>query len=52
MEDLFIEKSMLDRSTESSEFDRLAGEVMKSTGSIYGQQDLGRRSWLRTCSQR
>ena len=44
VEDVVIEeKSMLDRSTESREFDRLAGEVMRSiiTGSTLRKQEFG-----------
>ena len=41
-EDLFIEgKSLVDRFTESCEFDMLDGKVMKSTGSTHGQKDFG-----------
>ena len=32
---------MVDRFTESFEFDKLNGKVMKSTGSTHGQQDFG-----------
>ena len=42
VEDLFIEgKSLVDRFTESCEFDMLDGKVMKSTGSTDGQKDFG-----------
>ena len=44
MEDLLIEeKSILHRSTESREFDRLAGEVMRSisTGTTNRKQEFG-----------
>ena len=44
MEDLFIEgKNLLYRSTESSEFGRLAGEVMRSisTGITHRKQEFG-----------
>ena len=42
MEDLFIEgKSLVDRFTQSCEFDKLDGNVMKSTGSTHEQQDFG-----------
>ena len=41
-EDLFIEgKSLLDRSMESSEFERLDRKGMKSTGRTQGQEDFG-----------
>ena len=42
VEDLFTEgKSLLDRSTESSEFDRLAGKGMRSTGTTHDPQAAG-----------
>ena len=44
MENLFIDgKSMLDRSLKSSEFDRLAGKVMRSisTGTTHWKQEFG-----------
>ena len=51
VEDLFIEgKSLVDRFTESCEFDKLAGKVIGSTGPNHRQEKLEDEEEWSTCS--